>query len=221
MSAVPSSARGAATRQRILDAAAEEFARYGIAGARIDRISLAARANKAQLYSYFGSKDELFDAVIADRVTSSTDAVPFDVDDLPGWTVALYDHNVRQPDLARLIAWTRLERRPTGPWFDDTSQYQPKIAAIEQAQAAGRVRAGDPFDLLTLLIATASAWSPASSVYTASADETSADHDRRRALLRDYVKHATAPIALGADDERGCSHRTATPSPAQRSSQAL
>lgn len=201
MSVVPSSARGAATRQRILDAAAEEFARYGIAGARIERISLAAPANKAQIYSYFAGKDDLFDAVIADRVTSSTDAIAFDVDDLPGWAVALYDHNVEQPDLARLIAWTRLERRPTGPWFDDTSQFEHKIAAIEQAQAAGRVREGDPLDLLTLLIATASAWSPASSVYTASADDTPADHDRRRTLLRDYVVHATAPTALGSNDQ--------------------
>lgn len=193
MTAAPTTARGAATRRRILDAAAEEFARYGIAGARIERISLAAPANKAQLYSYFASKDDLFDAVIADRVTSSTDAIAFDVDDLPGWTVALYDHNVRQPDLARLIAWTRLERRPTGPWFDNSSQFQPKIDAIAQAQAAGRLRKADPLDLLTLLIATANAWSPASSVYTASADESPADHDRRRALLRDYVTQAIAP----------------------------
>ena len=31
---------------------------------------------------------------------------------------------------------------------------------------SGRVRAGDPFDLLTLIIAMACAWSPASGVYT-------------------------------------------------------
>jgi hypothetical protein len=52
-------------RHRILGAATEEFAERGVAGARIDRIIAAARTNKAQLYGYSGSKDGLFDAVIA------------------------------------------------------------------------------------------------------------------------------------------------------------
>jgi tetracycline repressor-like protein len=94
--------------------------------------------------------------------------------------------------LARLIAWSRLERRPTGRWFD-SSRHQPKLAAVIQAQAAGRLRPGDAFELLTLLIAMASAWSSASSVYTATADEPPAEHDRRRALLRDCAARALAP----------------------------
>jgi AcrR family transcriptional regulator len=189
---LPPTPRGAATRRRILDAATEEFARYGLAGARMERITAAAHTNKAQLYSYFGSKDGLFDSVIADSVDDSTGAVPFDVDDLANWAVSVYDQNLRQPNLARLIAWTRLERRPTGRWFD-SSQHEPKLAAVAQAQAAGRLRPGDPSDLLVLVIAMASAWSPASSVYTATADEPSADHDRRRALLRDWVARAVTP----------------------------
>ena len=55
------------------------------------------------------------------------------------------------------------------------------------------MRPGDPFDLITLVIAMALAWSPASSVYTATADEPAAEHDRRRALLRDCVERAVAP----------------------------
>ena len=192
MTELPTTPRGAATRRRILDAAAEEFARCGIAGGRIERITTAAHTNKAQLYAYFGSKDGLFDAVIADRVDQSTSAVPFTIDDLAGWAVDLYDQNLRQPDLVRLIAWTRLERRPTGRWFDST-QHEPKLLAIAQAQAAGRLRSGEPSDLLTLIIAMAGAWSPASGVYTATADEPPAEHDRRRALLRDCVARAVAP----------------------------
>ncbi|MFE0690415.1 TetR family transcriptional regulator [Streptomyces xiamenensis] len=192
MSALPTTARGIATRRRILDAASAEFAQVGLAGARIDRITAASGANKAQLYAYFGSKEGLFDAVIADRVDTSTEGVAFDADDLPGWAVRLYDHNLHFPELARLIAWTRLERQPTGRWFDG-AQHESKLAAVEAAQAAGRVRAGDPADLLILLIGMASAWSPASSVYTATADESSSDHDRRRALLRDSVARTVMP----------------------------
>ena len=57
-----------ATRRRIVAAATVEFAEHGIAGARVDRIARAAATNKAQLYSYFGNKDALFDAIFARHV---------------------------------------------------------------------------------------------------------------------------------------------------------
>ncbi len=52
------------TRQRILDAALEEFSRHGLGGARVDRIAQRAAANKRMLYYYFGDKDGLFLAVL-------------------------------------------------------------------------------------------------------------------------------------------------------------
>ncbi|GLU47596.1 TetR family transcriptional regulator [Nocardiopsis ansamitocini] len=192
MPELPTTARGIATRRRILDAATEEFARVGIAGARMDRIVGAADANKAQLYAYFGSKEGLFDAVVADRVDAGADDVPFDADDLPAWAVRLYDQNLGDPAFARLIAWTRLERRPTGRWFDDP-RHESKLAAVAEAQAAGRLRKTDPADLLILVIGMASAWSPASSVYTATADEPEHVHDGRRALLREAIARSVAP----------------------------
>jgi AcrR family transcriptional regulator len=51
-------------RERILDAAATEFARSGLGGARVERIAAQAGANVRMLYYYFGSKDELFLAVL-------------------------------------------------------------------------------------------------------------------------------------------------------------
>lgn len=188
----PSTPRGLATHRRILDAATEEFAERGLAGARMERITAASKANKAQVYAYFQSKEGLFDAVIADCIDDSTDGVPFDAEDLPSWAVSIYDRHLRQPELTRLIAWTRLERRPTGRWLDG-DRHEPKLRAVTRAQATGRLRQGDPFDLLILIIAMASAWSPASSVYTATTDEPDADHDRRRELLRDSVGRVIAP----------------------------
>ena len=192
MPALPTTAKGTATSRRILDAAAAEFAGRGIAGARVDRIVAAASTNKAQLYGYFGSKDGLFDAVVADSVDQFTNAVPFDVDDIAGWAAGLYDELLRRPDLVRLITWLRLERRPAG-LIADTPAHDPKLADIARAQADGRLRPGDPFDVLTLVIAMACAWSPASGIYTATADEPAADHDRRRALLRASVQRTLAP----------------------------
>lgn len=52
-------------RDRILSAAAREFARHGFAGARIDRIAATAGVNKQLLFHYFGSKDGLHQAAVA------------------------------------------------------------------------------------------------------------------------------------------------------------
>jgi AcrR family transcriptional regulator len=52
------------TRQKILEAATAEFARHGLGGARVDQIAGRAGANKRMLYYYFGSKENLFLAVL-------------------------------------------------------------------------------------------------------------------------------------------------------------
>jgi AcrR family transcriptional regulator len=53
-----------ATRERLLAAAAREFARFGLERASIDAISLAAGYGKGTIYNYFASKEELFLAVV-------------------------------------------------------------------------------------------------------------------------------------------------------------
>lgn len=52
------------SRERILDAAAREFASAGLGGARVDRIATQAGVNVRMLYYYFSSKDDLFLAVL-------------------------------------------------------------------------------------------------------------------------------------------------------------
>jgi len=48
----------------ILVAARDEFAQHGLGGARVDRIAERADVNKRLIYYYFGSKDDLFLAVL-------------------------------------------------------------------------------------------------------------------------------------------------------------
>jgi AcrR family transcriptional regulator len=71
----------AATKQRILDAATAEFAEFGLAGARVDRIAARAGANKQLIYAYFGSKEGLFDNVLEANIALVLDAVPFTAGD--------------------------------------------------------------------------------------------------------------------------------------------
>ncbi len=52
------------TRQNILKAAREIFSRKGYEGARIDKISKAAKSYDSLIYYYFGSKEKLFVEVL-------------------------------------------------------------------------------------------------------------------------------------------------------------
>jgi TetR/AcrR family transcriptional regulator len=60
----PVSDRAAETRARILDAALQEFSAHGLAGARTEQIASIAGVNKALLYYYFDSKENLYLAAI-------------------------------------------------------------------------------------------------------------------------------------------------------------
>jgi TetR/AcrR family transcriptional regulator len=62
--AQPASERATDSRARILDAALTEFAAHGLAGARTDRIAQSAGVNKALLYYYFDSKENLYVAAL-------------------------------------------------------------------------------------------------------------------------------------------------------------
>src|SRR5258707_11353804 len=107
----------AATRGRLLAAATDEFAARGIAGARVDRIASAARANKRLIYDYFTDKDGLFDAVMDAHIGQVTDAVPIDATDLPGYAGRLFYYVLDHPEAMRLVPWASLEGRhgPTPP----------------------------------------------------------------------------------------------------------
>lgn len=150
------------TKRRLLDAAAAEFARYGLAGGRIDRIADGAGANKRLLYVYFGDKEQLFDTVVTRRLSAVLDAAPFDAHDLPGYAGALFDQVAADPALLRLTAWQRLER--PSPTAAEADAYRAKHAAIADAQRVGAVNAAIPAaDVLAFVHALATAWDGASS----------------------------------------------------------
>ncbi len=60
--------RKPSSRKQIADAAREEFARCGFAGARVARIAREAGLNKQLIFYYFGSKAGLYEAVCASIV---------------------------------------------------------------------------------------------------------------------------------------------------------
>jgi len=63
----PITRRGRASRERIVERAAELFAERGIAATTVDEVLAAAGAGKGQFYHYFRSRDELAAAAVGFR----------------------------------------------------------------------------------------------------------------------------------------------------------
>jgi TetR/AcrR family transcriptional regulator, transcriptional repressor for nem operon len=63
----PKTGRGRASRERIVERAAELFAERGIAATSVDEVLAAAGAGKGQFYHYFRSRDELAAAAVGHR----------------------------------------------------------------------------------------------------------------------------------------------------------
>lgn len=140
-------------REQILAAARTEFARYGLAGARIDRIARAAAASKERLYAHFGDKETLFREVVAADGAEFLATVVLRPDAVAEFVGDIYDLARTHPEHFRMIDWARLEgfelRPPTVDGLDGPAR---ALAAIGAAQAAGHVDAGwDPEQLLVLL----------------------------------------------------------------------
>lgn len=148
-----------ATRRRLLDAAAREFAEYGIAGARVDRIAAAAQSNKAQIYHYFTNKDGLFDAVLRELAEEIIREAPIDGADLPEYAGRLFDRFADNPTAARLSNWYRLEGANVGSVDLVVSSTRDKITAVTKAQEAGLVTDRyTPVELLALVVHLSSLW---------------------------------------------------------------
>ena len=176
-----------ATRRRLLRAATEEFAAYGIAGARVERIAAAAQSNKAQIYHYFGSKDGLFDAVFDLMCRETVDAVPIDPTDLPGYAARLFDSYEDRPWVQRLATWYRLERAGTGTLLPVVLESNAaKIAAVAAAQRDGILPSRfTPEELLGLVLHLSGFWSANTPEFDARLAPATAA--RRREVVREAV----------------------------------
>ncbi|WP_105971225.1 TetR/AcrR family transcriptional regulator [Streptomyces geranii] len=101
----------ARTRAEILDVATKEFARAGLAGARVDEIAALTRTTKRMIYYYFGGKEQLFTAVLERAYTVIRQAEQdLDVEHLDPVAAIrrlaelTFDHHEAHPDFIRLVS---------------------------------------------------------------------------------------------------------------------
>jgi AcrR family transcriptional regulator len=160
-------------RYTILSAARSEFAHYGLAGARIDRIARVAEASKERLYAHFGDKETLFRSVVAADSAEFFAAVTLRPEAVPEFVGDIYDLARQRPEHLRMITWANLEGLALDPPPADEWDSVPArdIRAIEAAQAAGFVDpVWRPMDLLVLLFGIGLAWAQSPHPDTRTAD---------------------------------------------------
>jgi TetR/AcrR family transcriptional regulator len=99
------------SRQLILSAAQDEFAAFGLNGARVDRIAQRVGASKNLIYHYFGSKDRLYlnalEAIYRQMRAEQDDLALQELPPLEGMRQLVantFDHFVRAPALIRLMS---------------------------------------------------------------------------------------------------------------------
>jgi AcrR family transcriptional regulator len=182
---------GEATRARILDAAAHEFAEHGLAGARVDRIAASANASKERLYAYFGDKRSLFEAVLAAHLAEIVESMPITADDLPGFVGGIFDFANEHPEHFRMMQWAKLsgdlDLLPEVP----ASLAERDAAVIRDAQARGLADPGwVAEELFTLLFALAT-----SDVYLPSKLSIADTARKRAAIVRAAAKLIAVPGA--------------------------
>ena len=151
------------SKATILQAAIREFAREGLAGARIDTISHAAKVNKALLYYYFIDKDTLYGATLDYVFKMRTDRLMkvLREDVPPGEKIlryvgAFYDYLVEFPYhrdmiqrevlvLERKSQMKRVILRYVKP------TYQELLKVVEEGIAAGIFRPVDPAQFIPMM----------------------------------------------------------------------
>jgi AcrR family transcriptional regulator len=138
----------ARTRTEILDVATREFADRGYNGARVDEIATKTRTTKRMIYYYFGSKEQLYIAVLErvyQQIRTAEQALDVEgldpVDAIRRIAELTFDHHQSHPDFIRLVSIeniNRAEHMAKSPRFP--GQNASALSLIEQILARGRAQ---------------------------------------------------------------------------------
>jgi AcrR family transcriptional regulator len=196
--------RGRPTRERILEAALDQFGARGFEAVSLDDIASDVGVTKQTVLYWFPSKDDLLGAVLqhtADELAVAVEAAVRAAPDEPLERVAavvkaVFRPAVRRPALLGLVREvSRLDPqqseqlvRRVRPMVDDA------IAYVEREMARGRLRAGNPRLVLSLAYATVAGIATEPEALRAVGWEPSVAGIRRlRSELLSFLRAALAP----------------------------
>jgi TetR/AcrR family transcriptional regulator len=195
-----------ATARRILAAAEQQFAAQGLAGARTEEIAMAAHANKAMLFYYFGNKRRLHRAVLENLLRQLRVAVfAAPTKSLPpreryfAGVSGYFDFLATHPNYPRLVQRQAMEASPGFEWMVKEF-FRPLhlefARTIEEGIAKGEFRTVDPDQAALITLQMTTSYFAAAAIlgrvvgYDMLAPDAVA---KRKAALLDFLEHAMAP----------------------------
>lgn len=133
------------TKGRILKGAIAAFSQHGLSGARVDEIAIASDANKSMIYYYFGDKERLYVAALAEsyhrfrdieRGLELTHLSPLDA--LAKLVEATFDFHAMHPDVIRMVMTENIH---SGRYIKNMPELhtinRPAIEMLEELCARG------------------------------------------------------------------------------------
>ncbi|MBE9603732.1 TetR family transcriptional regulator [Acetobacteraceae bacterium H6797] len=152
------------TRRAIIDAAIAEFSEKGFSGGRVDDIAARTATTKRMIYYYFGSKEQLYTAVLEEKYGEMRAAEQaLHLDELPVREAMIrlvevtFDHHHNHPEFVRLVAVENIhEARHVSASPTIRGRNEAVIGTLRgllaRGQAEGVFRTGvEPFDLHMLI----------------------------------------------------------------------
>lgn len=164
--ALPKKAAGRdaeATRNRILDAAEEEFARAGLLGARTEAIAANTGVTKAMIYYYFSDKEGLYRAVLERalsrrlQILERVDLQAADpVQTLQKLVESFIDGAGQNQNLPAIFLFESVQNQ--GRFYGQlaiASLYSPLVQVLEHGMASGHFRQLDPLHVAVNIVGSA------------------------------------------------------------------
>ncbi|MGA9526961.1 MAG: TetR/AcrR family transcriptional regulator [Terriglobales bacterium] len=154
------------SRAAILRAAVAEFAEYGIAGARTDRMAHSAGVNKALLYYYFKDKDSLYEAVLdhvfrglRDRVMPVFESQLEPRAKLLEYVARYFDYIAANPRFPRVVQseWMRAGAHVNPQMLRVAREYFAPIykrmgELLQEGAEKGQLRRMNPMDFIPTVV---------------------------------------------------------------------
>ncbi|MDQ8951826.1 TetR family transcriptional regulator [Acinetobacter rudis] len=182
------------TKSKILEAAIQEFAKYGPNGTTIDKIAKLAKVNKERIYNYYGDKHKLFEHILQNELIKVAESLPiksFATEDIIEYAENAYDYHRDHPALSRLLLWEGLTYENEVPnEVLRKKHYNYKVNAIIEGQKAGKItNTLDAEYIAFLVLSLANSWFtlPQMARMLSPIDRES-DHTARKALIAEAVK---------------------------------
>jgi len=179
-------------RGRILDAARDVFSEVGFGTARVDEIARRARVNKALIYYYFSSKEELYDAVVETSIEAGTPRwESVRTSTFHDWLKALDEVTGGPQSKAwnRILAMEGLEDggpRATVREAERAAVWRESVQLLIRSQAGGEIDPDIDSEMLLLLFVTNAIGSRALPQFTRMITGLPADSDAFRARLERF-----------------------------------